>query len=101
MIEERCYMYIKWHGYEIESIYLKVINRIYDWFSVQTENSQPEGKRTMPETSFTEFPAFSVDPEGRDFSVCLGDRWLIIFFSFMYLLLEKIENIVTIFLLFP
>ena len=60
MIEERCD--IKWHGYEIESIYLKVINRIYDLSSVQTKKSQPEGEQIMPETSFTEFPAFSVDP---------------------------------------
>ena len=29
---------------------------------MQTENSQPEGKRIMPETRFTEFPALSVDP---------------------------------------
>ena len=26
------------------------------------EKSQPKGKRIMPETRFTEFPAFSVDP---------------------------------------
>ena len=29
---------------------------------MQTEKSQPEGKRKMPETRFTEFPALSVDP---------------------------------------
>ena len=29
---------------------------------MQTEKSQPEGKRLMPETRFTEFPALSVDP---------------------------------------
>ena len=29
---------------------------------MQTEKSQPEGKRIMPETRFTEFPALSVDP---------------------------------------
>ena len=28
---------------------------------MQTEKSQPEGKRMMPETRFTEFPALSVD----------------------------------------
>ena len=27
-----------------------------------TEKSQPEGKRLMPETRFTEFPALSADP---------------------------------------
>ena len=30
---------------------------------MQTEKFQPEGKRIMPETRFTEFPAFSVDPK--------------------------------------
>ena len=30
---------------------------------MQTEKSQPEGKRIMPETRFTEFPALSVDPK--------------------------------------
>ena len=29
---------------------------------MQTEKSKPEGKRIEPETRFTEFPAFSVDP---------------------------------------
>ena len=29
---------------------------------MQTEKSQPEGKRIMPETRFTEFLALSVDP---------------------------------------
>ena len=29
---------------------------------MQTEKSLPEGKRIMPESRFTEFPAFSVDP---------------------------------------
>ena len=38
------------------------INRIYYRSSMQTEKSQPEGKRIMPETRFTELPALSVDP---------------------------------------
>ena len=29
---------------------------------MQTEKSLPKGKRIMPETKFTEFPALSVDP---------------------------------------
>ena len=29
---------------------------------MQTEKSQPEGKRIMPEKRFTKFPAFSIDP---------------------------------------
>ena len=37
------------------------INRIYHRSPMQTEKSQPEGKRLMPETRFTEFPALSVD----------------------------------------
>ena len=37
-------------------------NRIYQWFLMQTEKSQPEGKRIMPETRFTKFPALSIDP---------------------------------------
>ena len=34
---------------------------------MQTEISQPEGKRIMPETSFTSFPVFSVDPRVTSF----------------------------------
>ena len=36
-------------------------NRIYHWSPMQTEKSQPEGKRIMPETRFTEFPTLSID----------------------------------------
>ena len=38
------------------------INEIHHRSPMQTEKSQPEGKRMMPETRFTEFPALSVDP---------------------------------------
>ena len=41
---------------------LVMICRICQRCPMQTEKSQPEGKRIMPETRFTEFPAFSVDP---------------------------------------
>ena len=37
-------------------------NRINHRSLMQTEKSQPEGKRIMPETRFTSFPALSVDP---------------------------------------
>ena len=37
-------------------------DRIYHRSPMQTGKSQPEIKRIMPETSFTEFPALSVDP---------------------------------------
>ena len=37
------------------------INRIYHRFPMQTEKSQPEGKRIMPVTRLTEFPALSAD----------------------------------------
>ena len=37
-------------------------NRIYYQSSMQTEKSQPEGRRVMPKTRFTSFPALSVDP---------------------------------------
>ena len=37
------------------------INRICHRSLMQTEKSQPEGKRIMPETKFTEFPALSID----------------------------------------
>ena len=30
--------------------------------SMQIKKSQPEGKRLIPETKITEFPAFSFDP---------------------------------------
>ena len=39
-----------------------LINRVYHQPPMQTEKSQPEGKRIMPETRFTSFPALSVDP---------------------------------------
>ena len=38
------------------------INRILHRFPVLTEKFQPEGKRIMPETRFTEFPALTVFP---------------------------------------
>ena len=37
-------------------------NRIEHRVAKQTEKSQPEGKRIMPESSFTDIPALSVDP---------------------------------------
>ena len=37
-------------------------NTIYHRSQMQTEKSQPEGKRIIPETMFTEFEALSVDP---------------------------------------
>ena len=37
-------------------------NRIYHRSLMQTEDSQTECKRIMPEMRFTEFPALSVDP---------------------------------------
>ena len=37
------------------------INRIFHWSLMQTEKSQPEGERIMPETRSVEFPALSVD----------------------------------------
>ena len=35
---------------------------MYHWSPMQTEKSQPLGKRIMPETRFTEFTALSIDP---------------------------------------
>ena len=50
---------------------------------MQTEESQPEDKRIMPEKKFTEFPARIIRwPEGWDFSVCIGVRWLIVFLTY-------------------
>ena len=40
---------------------LGMINSICDRSPMQTEKSQPEGKRIMPEMRFTEFPALSVN----------------------------------------
>ena len=37
-------------------------NTIYHQSSMQIEKIQAEGKRIIPETTFTEFPALSVDP---------------------------------------
>ena len=49
---------------------------------MQTEKSQPEGKRIMPETRLTEFSALSVDP--------IGPHWRPMIQYFSYLLLNKI-----------
>ena len=43
-------------------VYLHTKNRIYHRSLMQKEKSQPEGKRIMPETRFTKFPALSIDP---------------------------------------
>ena len=48
---------------------------------MQTEKSQPEGERIMPEMRFTEFPALSVDPGVGIFSSMID--------YFSYLLFEK------------
>ena len=45
-----------------KKINTKKTNRIYHRSPMQIEKSQPAVERTMPETRFTEFPAFSVDP---------------------------------------
>ena len=60
-----------------QNCYLWRINRIYHRSPMQTEKSQPEGKRMTPETRFTEFPALSVDPRvGIPLSVPEIDNWL-------------------------
>ena len=41
---------------------IRFIDRTCHRSPMQTEKFQPEGKRIMPETRFTEFPKFSVDP---------------------------------------
>ena len=45
------------------SILIKNKNRILYRLPMQNEKSKPEGKRIMRKTSFTEFPALSVDPK--------------------------------------
>ena len=40
----------------------EIINRICHRSAMQTEKSQPQGKRIMLETRFTEFQALSIDP---------------------------------------
>ena len=59
---------------------------------MQTEISQPEGKRIMPETRITSFPALSVDPRVGISGSALetGDY-------FSYILLEKTEALKRIF----
>ena len=61
-------------------------NRIYHRSLMQTEKSQPESQRIMPETRCTSFPALSVDP--RVGISRLHRRPMIDYFS--YLLLNKI-----------
>ena len=46
----------------INYLSLSRTNRICHRSPMQTEKSQPKGKRIIPETRFTEFPALSVDP---------------------------------------
>ena len=43
----------------------KANKRIYHWSPMHTKKSQPEGKRIMPETRFTKFPALSLDARVR------------------------------------
>ena len=54
---------------------------------MQAEKSQPEGKRIMLETRFTEFPALSVDPRG-EISQCASETDVRLYF------LPKTLNIV-------
>ena len=66
---------------------------------MQTEKSQPEGKRIMPETRFTEFPAFSVDPRvGVAPSASDIDVWLFFLpmtlkISFIYDILRRLTTL--------
>ena len=46
---------------------------------MQTEKSQPEGKRIIPETKFSGIIRW---PDGWDFPICIGDRCLIIFLTY-------------------
>ena len=48
---------------------------------MQTEKAQPEGKRIMPETRFTEFPALFVDPR---FGISLSASETDVIFFFTY-----------------
>ena len=50
---------------------------------MQTKKSQPEGKRMMPETRFSDFFGMIRWPESLDFLVCIGDRYLIIFLTYV------------------
>ena len=45
-------------------------NKICHWSLMQTEKPQPEGKHIMPETRFTEFPAYPLTPQ-------LESKWII------------------------
>ena len=54
----------------------KRLIEIYHQSLMQTEKSQPEGKRIMPETRISGIIRL---PSGWNFSVCIGDRSLIIF----------------------
>ena len=59
---------------EIVYVYIYIINHRSP---TQTEKSQPENKRILPETRFTEFPALSVDPRaGISRSASENDVWL-------------------------
>ena len=54
---------------------------------MHTKKSQPEGKRIMPETRFTKFPALSLDARVRiSWSASETEDWL-----FFLPIIEKIE----------
>ena len=61
----------------VQSLRQIKIHRIKHRSSMQVEKTQPEGKRIIPEISFTEFPAISVDPRvgisrsASEIDVCL------------------------------
>ena len=70
-------------AYELSQLMGKT-DRIYRRSLMQAEKSQPEGKRIMPQTRFTEFPALSVDPRvGISRSASETDDW-----SFFLLIIE-------------
>ena len=52
---------------------------------MQTEKSQPEGKRIMPETRFTELPALSIDPR-------VGIYWSALETGLIIFLTYEIQN---------
>ena len=65
------------------NIYIE-IKTIYHRSPIQTEKFKPEGKRIMPETRFTEFPASSVNPRvGISWPASETDD--VLFFSHLYI----------------
>ena len=69
-------------GFQCNKVSKILINRILHWSLMQTEKSQPEGKRIMPKKEVDRVYGIIPWSKDRDFSACIGHRCLIIFLTY-------------------